>query len=59
MELFVFLMQFESICPLQVWMFGIPVDYERKKGLSEIIKEKIKLLPIEANGPGRPYYENT
>jgi hypothetical protein len=59
MELFVFLMQFENVDPLRICMFGFSVDYDRKKGLSEIIKEKIKLLPIEANGPGRPYYENT
>jgi len=59
MGLFGFLMQFRNIYPLRVWIFSFPLGYDRKKGLSEIIKEKIRLLPIEANGPGRPYYENT
>ena len=30
-----------------------------KARLSEIIKEKIELLPIEAKGIGRQYYEDT
>jgi len=30
-----------------------------KIGLAEIIKEEIKILPIEENGLGRPFYENT
>ena len=59
MELFAFLVEFENISTLRFRMFRFPADYGRKKGLSEIIKEKIKLLPIDANGPGRPYYENT
>ena len=59
MELMVFLVRFENIYPHRFLMLRFPADYGREESISEIIKEKIVLLPIEANGPGRPYYENT
>jgi hypothetical protein len=58
MELMVFLVQFENIYPLRFRMLRFPVDYGHEERISEIIKEKIVLLPIEADGHGRPYYEN-